>query len=187
MDRQTVITPRILAFSLLAALSAAGCGSSREQTKQQPEQPAAQDLAVFEQDFRPSDHDPRPQQQPQTTGDRVPDSLAVPLETPAEESGEVVSGFRVQVLSTASIDLARSRKGELETAYPGEWFYLVYDPPTYKIRAGNFLTRMDADRFQQELSEQGYSGAWVVPERVTPNPPKRPAPQQPPSEQLPPR
>jgi hypothetical protein len=172
---------------LAAALWTAGCGSSREQTKHGEEKPAAQDLTAFETDFRPSDHDPRPLDEPRPSGNYWGDSLIVQPEIPVGEPGEVVPGFRVQVLSTASIDEARLRKGELEAAYPGEWFYLVYDPPTYKIRAGNFITRMDADRFQQELSEQGYSGAWVVPERVKPNSPKRPSPQPPPSEQLPPR
>jgi hypothetical protein len=84
---------------------------------------------------------------------------------------ETVQGFRVQVFSTTSIDEANARKAELEEAIPQERVYLDFDPPTYKIRAGNFLTRYDADRFVRFLSDKGFTGGWAVPQRVFKNPP----------------
>lgn len=90
---------------------------------------------------------------------------------------DLVQGYRVQVYSTQDIDLARAKKEELELLIPEDWFYLEYDPPAYKIRGGNFLTRLDADRYVRILVEKGFANSWPVPARVYKSPPKRiPAP-----------
>jgi hypothetical protein len=86
----------------------------------------------------------------------------------------MVQGFRVQILSTASIDSANARLREAAEAFPSEWYYLEYDAPTYKVRAGNFLTKYEADRFAKQLIERGYKTAWTVPQRVYKNPPPPP-------------
>jgi hypothetical protein len=65
-------------------------------------------------------------------------------------------------------------KADAETQFPEEWFYVVYDAPTYKVRAGNFLERYEADRFGKLLAEKGYRDAWVVPEKVYKDAPPRP-------------
>jgi hypothetical protein len=102
-------------------------------------------------------------------------------------SMELVQGFRVQVFSTLNIDLARMKKEEVELLMPEDWFYLEYDPPAYKIRGGNFTTRVDADRFARMLIEKGFADSWAVPQRVYKAPPRRipppPPPAVPPSEQ----
>lgn len=151
------------------ALMMIGCGAQREATDHTAGDPSSS-LRAFEADFDPSSLDPAPGTLSRTVR---PDSGASAngLEG-AQVSGqtETVQGFRVQVFSTASIDEANARKAALEEVIPQERVYLEYDPPTYKIRAGNFLTRYDADRFVRFLSDKGFTDAWAVPQRVLKNP-----------------
>jgi SPOR domain len=84
---------------------------------------------------------------------------------------ELTQGYRVQVFATTSYDEATSTKTAIEEQFPNEWFYLVYDSPTYKLRGGNFIERYEAERFAKTLTERGYRNAWVVPERVYKYPP----------------
>jgi hypothetical protein len=141
----------------------------------------------FEARFTPSAED-----RPATTQGKDPDSPVRhsrrgdstqhdPSPLPTEE----VSGFRIQVFSTTDIDEAGVKKGEAELLFPGEWVYLQYDQPSYKIRVGNFLRRYDAERFRTLAVEKGFGGAWIVPSRVLKNPPPpppRPTPVEPPTE-----
>jgi hypothetical protein len=172
---------------IVSALLIAGCGSTKESGKES--QGASEDaIRAFEAGFQPSDHDPlKPRMQ-----DRVPrrnDSSATiaadDVLTPA--STEMAQGFRVQVYSSTDIDAARGKKAEFEAAFPGEWLYLDYHAPSYKLRVGNFLTRFEAERFARTLTDQGYTEAWTVPEKVFTAPGKRKAVPPPPSPQEQPR
>ena len=138
---------RIAACALLGAI-VAGCSSPPESTRISPPPSPGDALGRWEADFRPSDHDtasapPLHPLAPGLAGDR--DTLAT-APPPGTES-ELVPGFRVQIFSTTDIDEANQKKAEAEADFPAEWFYMVYDPPTYKIRGGNFVERYEAERF----------------------------------------
>ena len=153
-------------------ISLAGCGSSHEAGKEEEGRSGAEDLKRFESDFRPSDYDPDPEK----NSDAVTNPSGVP-EAPEPEavSSEQIQGYRVQIFASTSIDEATSRKLLAESLFPLEWFYLQYDPPTYKVRAGNFVTRFEAERFAAVITEKGFPGSWAVPERVFKSPPIPPA------------
>jgi len=153
---------------LIVAIALASCGPSKETPKREKEQ-----MDLYEADFRPSDYDQDPDSLFQAKQGTEEEKHDVDIVVPPES--QLIQGFRVQLYSSSSIDSAIARKAEVESLFPGEWFYLVYDPPTYKIRAGNFQTRFDADRFSRLLAEKGYHEAWVVPEKIYRNPPPRPA------------
>jgi len=154
-----------------------GCGSSHNTGKDEENKSAAEELKRFESDFRPSDYGSDP--------DTTNAGLAEPSgksEAPISEASEIanteqVQGFRVQIFSSSSIDEAKTRKSLAESLFPLEWFYLQYDPPTYKVRAGNFLVRFEAERFAKVISEKGFPGSWAVPERVFKAPPPAREPQ----------
>lgn len=163
---------------VIALVLFVGCGSSRETETSKGIPPEAEELRRYEAEFRPSDYDVdvktffadlRKENERGKTA----------VEPPTTEPPVVVPGFRVQMLATSEIDEANAKKTEAEAAFPGEWFYIVFDPPTYKLRAGNFLRRADADTFARSISEQGYPDAWVVPERVIKNVLPRERPPQP--------
>ncbi len=151
----------------LVVLLLAGCGSTKETSE-------GTSLKEYEATFRPSDFDqPLQELLPRAQGAAAKDSsaaIALPVLPP-----ELTQGYRVQIFATTSYDEAMSVKAAADSMFTDQWFYVVYDPPTYKVRAGNFLERYEADRFAKLLSEKGYNDSWVVPEKVFSNPPPRPA------------
>jgi hypothetical protein len=155
-----------------------GCGGAKETVRADGEAPYAEDLHRYESQFRPSDYDEEKGQEAIITN-ADPDNISVPKNDlpPLVEPPEYVSGFRVQLYSTTSIDEINARKAEAEAMFPEEWFHVVYDAPAYKLRGGNFLQRFEADRFAKQLSARGFVNAWVVPERVLKNPPAKPKPE----------
>lgn len=168
---RSITTVKILAVTItLSVIFLAGCSAPKEAEKPAPT--ADETLKKYEAEFKPSEYDPEPKGRMGHSGSEngeFPDSSAVEPETPA--SVELISGFRVQLLATTSIDEANARKTEAEGVFPGEWIYVEYDPPTYKVRAGNFQSRIEADRFAKLASSKGFQEAWAVPERVYKQPP----------------
>jgi len=163
------------AIVLCASLLLAGCAGSQDASTAQDGSNAENDLRKYEGEFTPSDHDadssvsaPGTQTGQRADGEPLSDQ---PSENPDQE---LVQGFRVQIYSTPNFDLARVKKAEAESYFPSELFYMQYDPPAYKIRAGNFLQRYEADRFVRQAMEKGFAESWAVPERVF----KQPAPPQ---------
>jgi hypothetical protein len=159
------------AWIILAAILAAGCSGGGQSTSSPAPAPGS-DLKTFEADFRPSDHDPHgaaiagSADHPGVHGDP-----AARADSGAAANEEFVQGFRVQIFSSPEIDLAKEKLAEAEGYFPTEWFYIQYDPPAYKIRAGNFIQRYEADRFGKLAIERGFSESWTVPEKVVKNPP----------------
>ncbi|HEY1056324.1 MAG TPA: SPOR domain-containing protein, partial [Emticicia sp.] len=43
--------------------------------------------------------------------------------------------------------------------------YLTFSQPTYRLKAGDFTSRMDAERYYNSI-RQRYSMAMIVPERI---------------------
>ncbi len=166
---------RIPAVMVLAFM-VASCGGSRQSQRGGETPDLGAELGRYEGDFHPSDYDslasgPGSQPDIHRRGDTNENA-----DTSHETTPELVQGFRVQIFASTRIDEANAKKAEAEGLFPGEWFYLEYDPPTYKIRAGNFLHRYDAERFARLLTEKGYPDSWIVPERVYKEPPP-PSPQ----------
>jgi len=166
---------RIAACALGCALIA-GCSSSPESSRRGAPASEADMLARWEADFRPSDHDTLAAPAARAGAVQkagLPDTAGgLP---PADTESELVPGFRVQIFSTTDIDEANQKKTEAEADFPSEWFYIQYDPPTYKIRGGNFLQRYEAERFARAAIEKGFTDSWAVPEKVLrePSPPSR--------------
>jgi hypothetical protein len=159
--------------ALLAApvLLFSGCPSSQEvvQNGVQEEHPSAA-VRRAEETFNPSDYDPAPRASQHLDTSRVAPSEQSDRTTPPETAPELTPGYRVQIISTTSIDEANAKKSLAESLFPAESFYIQYDAPSYKVRGGNFRVRFDADRFRSLIATRGFPDAWVVPERVFKNP-----------------
>lgn len=155
----------------LGIISLTSCAATKE-TEQDSQK--GDILKQYEATFRPSDYDqPLKDLFPEVRTSAGKDSSAGAIELPPQAL-ELTQGYRVQIFATTSHDEATQMKADAETQFPEEWFYVVYDAPTYKLRAGNFLERYEADRFGKSLAEKGYRDAWVVPEKVYKNAPPRP-------------
>jgi hypothetical protein len=163
---------RTIAIVLIPAAFLSACSPGKEATRPAPGSAPLDPLPRYEADFHPSDHDTLPAA-PVPTGQQSTRQNPGEPGSPAalEGEGELVPGFRVQIYSTTDIDAAKEKKTEAESYFPSEWFYLQYDPPTYKIRGGNFLQRYEAERFIRLAVEKGFTDSWAVPEKVFRQPP----------------
>lgn len=158
----------------------AGCGGSKEAAKPSPGT-ASGEGRLLEEAFRPADYDMEVKKFfSDLRKEQAKKSVAA--ETVALEPPVLVQGYRVQILATNQIDEANAKRAEAELLFPGMWFYVAYDPPSYKVRAGNFLQRADADAYVRQLSVSGYPDAWIVPDKVIKNPQPRHAQQDPPKQ-----
>ena len=106
-----------------------------------------------------------------------PEDPPPPAETPEPPEEEWVDrevevmGFKVQLFSTTSVDEAQKKKAKmlemLESHYmESREIELDFDPPYYKLRCGNYLTKADAEKAKKQLKEIGIRDAWVVRDKV---------------------
>ena len=162
----------ILVFT--SVMTIAGCSSSKDSAPGNGES-AAGTMQRYEAEFDPTLYNP--DVAPYLAEELPPRSE--PVRTTAgvanPSPSELVQGFRVQIYASTNIDQAADQKEIAEELFPEEWFYLVYDPPTYKIRAGNFLNRFEADRFLRDLRTEGFRDSWIVPDKILKNIPPRSA------------
>ena len=79
------------------------------------------------------------------------------------ERVRTVPGFRIQVASlsgTASKNRAFEMKERLKESYPGVEAYVVYDEPNFKVKLGDFRTRLEAYLFLQRIRTD-YPGTII--------------------------
>ncbi|TSA28238.1 MAG: SPOR domain-containing protein [Bacteroidetes bacterium] len=84
------------------------------------------------------------------------------------ETREGIPGYRIQIFfdsGTNSKTKATSVCDEFRRRYPGMSIYLTFSTPNYKVRVGDFRTRLDAFRFLQEL-QLDYPNAYVVADQI---------------------
>lgn len=71
-------------------------------------------------------------------------------------------GFRLMVISTNSRDEAIAAKTKIYTYFPELKAYLWHQSPYYKVKAGNFKDRKEAELFQQRLSVYFPKGVYIM-------------------------
>lgn len=82
------------------------------------------------------------------------------------ESGKEYNGFQVQVLSTKNGERAENLRMELISQINHN-VLVIFEAPNYKIRAGAFTDRKDAENLRKQLYALGYRRAWIVRARLT--------------------
>jgi len=75
-------------------------------------------------------------------------------------------GYRVQVLSTDDIDEANRVRTEIYEKTSRKEVYVIFEPPFYKVKAGDFTSKSEADDFKFKLNQLGYNEAKVIQETV---------------------
>jgi hypothetical protein len=73
-----------------------------------------------------------------------------------------VRGYRVQVMiSQDENELIKLKNILLQSLK--EDIYIIFELPNYKLRIGDFISRKEAESFQEKIVKLGYRTAWVVP------------------------
>ena len=86
-----------------------------------------------------------------------------------EDSREIVKevdGYRVQVIATDNLEEANQIRSEIYFRTNQKSVYITFDPPFYKVKAGDFIQISEARDFNFKLSQMGYKETKVVSEKV---------------------
>jgi len=65
--------------------------------------------------------------------------------------GTVIDGYRIQIFFAESRTIAQTQKASFINLYEQHKAYIDYLAPNYRIRVGNFRTKLQAEKFKQEL------------------------------------
>jgi hypothetical protein len=75
-------------------------------------------------------------------------------------------GFRIQVLSTNSRDLAFKTKADLLARFPDQKTVTLFQSPNFKVRMGNFITKAEAEKFRLSMNKLFPDGIFVVEDTI---------------------
>jgi len=84
----------------------------------------------------------------------------------------VTRGFRLLVVNTNKRDEAISAKAKLYQYFPELKSYLLYQSPYFKLKAGNFKERKDAESYQKKLNAFFPKGVFVMNDMIEVKPDK---------------
>ena len=81
-----------------------------------------------------------------------------------------VPGFRILVINTNDRNKALNAKSKLYQEFPNLNVYLMYQAPFYKLKAGNFRDRKEADDYLPNIQRLFPTGVYVVRDTIEVNP-----------------
>jgi hypothetical protein len=76
-----------------------------------------------------------------------------------------MTGFRIQIYFGSERSKATEIRADFSKNFPEISSYLIYQQPYFKIRVGDFKTRIEASGFLKKL-EDHYTTAFIVPDEV---------------------
>jgi hypothetical protein len=156
----------VCACTLLAGCAGGQSAGSQDRTRSQTRRSGLAPLSEYEATLNPADYD---QEVDTVQKQQTEEHLAQPLDLPRDTTSmveQVLQGFRIQIFASSSIDEATAAKAAAAEKFTADSIYIVFDAPVYKVRAGDFVTRYEANQHLTEFNERGYRDAWVVPDRI---------------------
>ena len=79
-----------------------------------------------------------------------------------------IDGFRIQIFMESgnhAVELANAAMEEFKEKYPDTPIYLVFGQPYYRLRVGDYRTRLEAEKAFQTLSKD-YKKAFITSDRI---------------------
>jgi hypothetical protein len=76
------------------------------------------------------------------------------------------AGYRVLVLTTDNLEEANNMKSEIYFKTDQKPVYISFEPPFYKIKAGDFLNSSEASEFGFKLNQMGYTESRIIRDTV---------------------
>lgn len=83
-------------------------------------------------------------------------------EVTSRDSRKTAKGFRLMIISTNNRDEAIAAKTTIYTYFPELQPYLWHQSPYYKVKAGNFRDRKEAEAYQKRLAVYFPKGVFVM-------------------------
>jgi hypothetical protein len=76
--------------------------------------------------------------------------------------GRTMKGYRLMVINTSKREDAIAAKTKVYTYFPELKAYLVYQSPFFRLKAGNFKTRDEADKYRKQMNPLFPKGVFIV-------------------------
>ncbi len=89
------------------------------------------------------------------------------VSNPAPKVATNQIGYRVQIYFGIDRREAFNEQARFKSLYPRLNAYITYKEPNYYVRAGDFRTRLEAQKFQTELRKQ-FSTLLIIREKINP-------------------
>jgi hypothetical protein len=84
-----------------------------------------------------------------------------------KERHSELKGFRIQLYSSSNYENAKQVRFDFVQAFNDVSVYLKYQQPNYKVRVGNFRTRLEAEKFKAELElNNQFKACFIVPDKI---------------------
>ena len=92
-------------------------------------------------------------------------NLAVARLKEVNSSKQTMPGYRIQVYFGSQRSKANELRARFGSRFPDINAVVSYHQPNFKVRAGDFRTRMEAQS-KLEIIEKEFPGAFVVPDEI---------------------
>lgn len=73
-----------------------------------------------------------------------------------------MKGYRLMVMNTNKRNEAIAAKTKVYTYFPELKAYLVYQSPFFRLKAGNFKTREEAEKYKKQMTPLFPKGVFVM-------------------------
>lgn len=110
-------------------------------------------------------HQPVKQQKPEKGQiDIVVDSRIVLMDSLKRAHPSPMEGYRVQIFFGSRAD-AQKKRGEFLKEYPDVPVYISYLAPNFRLRVGDFRTKMECEKLKKEI-QKDYPGCYIVKDEI---------------------
>lgn len=82
-------------------------------------------------------------------------------------SEESSSGYRVQIFFGSNRQAAYAAQAKFRDEYPEHRTYISYNDPNFRVQAGDFHTRLEAQKLMSELT-QSFTSLFVIAGKINP-------------------
>ena len=82
--------------------------------------------------------------------------------TSKKSAARTARGYRLLVVNTNKREEAIAAKTKIYTYFPELNAYLSYQTPYFKLKAGNFQTRAEAERYRKNMATMFPKGVFII-------------------------
>lgn len=94
-------------------------------------------------------------------------------EETTRDTRRTMSGYRIQVINSNDRNKVFAVKAKIYQSYPELKPYLMYQPPFYKLKVGNFKTKEEAEDYRKDLAREYPTGLYIVRDIIEVKPDKQ--------------
>lgn len=87
------------------------------------------------------------------TKDKRIDDVSKKLAGGENKIKPIIHGYRIQIIASSDKSIVDNERGKFIASFRGTKSYIDYGVPNYKLKIGNFRTKLDAQKFQNIMKE----------------------------------